>query len=200
MADVRVTDLPLATSLADQDVLHGVQNIDTTDKRFELADLKTFLGASRVIAGGLFNTYDPLQPGPTINNPGTFEPFTGPLQAYTASPASNVTLDLLNGRIQLDMAAPIPTTNQWVEIYATVNWQSPANNQVLGLGLGDNNGVNTNTIVQSVRESPNDTEQVMLHGHVFAPNLAYVQLFMTNYTTTQTPLIQSVNMRVFGRI
>jgi len=46
MADVRVTDLPAATSLASGDVLHGVQAADTQDKRFTLSDLAVFFGAA----------------------------------------------------------------------------------------------------------------------------------------------------------
>jgi hypothetical protein len=45
MADVRVTDLPAASSLANGDVLHGVQAADNQDKKFSLSDLSTFFAS-----------------------------------------------------------------------------------------------------------------------------------------------------------
>jgi len=44
MADIRVTDLPAATSLQDTDVLHGIQSADTRDKKFTLSDLSAYVG------------------------------------------------------------------------------------------------------------------------------------------------------------
>lgn len=50
MADVRVTDLPAASSLANGDVLHGVQAADSQDKQFSLTDLSTFFAGGAPIS------------------------------------------------------------------------------------------------------------------------------------------------------
>ena len=50
MADVRVTDLPAASSLANGDVLHGVQAADSQDKKFSLTDLSTFFAGGAPVA------------------------------------------------------------------------------------------------------------------------------------------------------
>ena len=51
MPDVRVTALPVAAGVADADVLHGVQGIDSRDKQFSLADLRTyFVGSGGVVS------------------------------------------------------------------------------------------------------------------------------------------------------
>ena len=50
MADVRVTALPAASSLANGDVLHGVQAADSQDKKFSLTDLSTFFASGAPVA------------------------------------------------------------------------------------------------------------------------------------------------------
>lgn len=50
MADVRVTGLPAASSLANGDVLHGVQAADSQDKKFSLTDLSTFFAGGAPIS------------------------------------------------------------------------------------------------------------------------------------------------------
>lgn len=50
MADVRVTGLPAASSLANGDVLHGVQAADSQDKQFSLTDLSTFFASGAPVA------------------------------------------------------------------------------------------------------------------------------------------------------
>ena len=50
MADVRVTGLPAASSLANGDVLHGVQAADSQDKQFSLTDLSTFFAGGAPIS------------------------------------------------------------------------------------------------------------------------------------------------------
>ena len=65
MADVRVTQLPAATSLDDADVLHGVQNSDAKDKKFSLSDVKAY-----VTAGG-GGTVSSVTAGAGLANSGT---------------------------------------------------------------------------------------------------------------------------------
>lgn len=50
MADVRVTGLPAASSLANGDVLHGVQAADGQDKQFSLTNLSTFFAGGAPIS------------------------------------------------------------------------------------------------------------------------------------------------------
>lgn len=65
MADVRVTQLPAATSLDDDDVLHGVQNSDAKDKKFSLSDVKAYIAAG----GG--STVSSVTAGTGLANSGT---------------------------------------------------------------------------------------------------------------------------------
>ena len=48
MADVRVTQLPAASSLQNTDILHGIQTADGRDKKFTLLDLLGYMNAAGV--------------------------------------------------------------------------------------------------------------------------------------------------------
>ena len=66
MADVRITALAAASSLNDSDVLHGVQAADNKDRKFSLADLKTYVGG-----GGGGGTVSSVTAGAGLANSGT---------------------------------------------------------------------------------------------------------------------------------
>ena len=67
MADVRITALAAASSLNDSDVLHGVQAADNKDRKFSLADLKTYVGGG----GGGGGTVSSVTAGAGLANSGT---------------------------------------------------------------------------------------------------------------------------------
>ena len=67
MADIRITALSSATGLSDDDVLHGVQNADNRDKKFDLSTLKTFVNAAVTTAWKRFGTVlSPVNDGDSL--------------------------------------------------------------------------------------------------------------------------------------
>ncbi|MFM1900885.1 MAG: hypothetical protein RLZZ216_1461, partial [Cyanobacteriota bacterium] len=157
-------------------------------------------GDLRVAAGGFYGLFiPPVQ----VNFPaaGAWVELNSSvlqLQPYAAAGSSNVTYDVVNNRLRLDWGAPIPQVSSWMQGMAALTVAASSNNQTYAIAFGVNGTVETDTQVRFIRENPNDSETVTLHGHRQVPNLTELSLFISNQTSTAPVAISNVNFRFFG--
>ena len=158
-------------------------------------------GDIRVAAGGFYGLFEPAL---SVSFPAanTFVELNQAnlvgLNPYAQAGSSNVTYDVVNNRLRLDWAAPVPTTDSWLQGMAVLTLAATNNNQTYAVAFGVNGVVEPQFQVQFIRENPGDSETVTLHGHRQVPNGTELSIFIANLTSTSPVEISNVNFRFFG--
>jgi len=157
-------------------------------------------GDLRIAAGGYYAQF-PTPAQVTFPAPDQWIEVTNavlPLLPYGSAGSGNVTYDTVNNRLVLDWTSPVPLVASWMQGFAVLTTAATSNNQEYAIAWGVDGVVEPDVQVRFIRENPNDSETVTLHGHRQVPNGTSLSLFMKNLTSTSPIAVSNVNFRFFG--